>query len=126
LRLVTEAEERLGAALLVRAHDPRFDLGRRHCPLPWIAGRASERAVAAAVAAKVGERQEYLGRERDGPSERAITRGASSLADGGSERHLGFGKRERLVVPKRLPIGRAREGGLHDQPIAATEIGSIS
>ena len=48
---------------------------------PGFAGIAAKRAVAAVVAAQRGERDEDLGRERDGAPVPLVAQGARSLED---------------------------------------------
>ena len=80
LGLVAEAEQRLDAALRARARRATSRTSSwRHRPRARVARRAPERAVVAAVAAEVGERQEHLGRERDGAPIAAVAHVARAL-----------------------------------------------
>src|SRR6185369_3735879 len=57
---IAEAHEGLFAALLACARQPRTDLLALHGPRAGIAGILPKRTVAAAIAAKIGDRQEDL------------------------------------------------------------------
>src|SRR5690606_35537356 len=68
LGLVAEAHQRLDAVQVARALGPGADLLGLHRPGAVLALVAPERAVRAAVAAQVGDREERLAREGDRPS----------------------------------------------------------
>ena len=119
LRLVPQAEQRLGTPELARANELLLDLRGRHRPLAGVARGASEGAVVAVVAAQVREGEKDLGRVRDhAPEERVAHRGGGGTELGG-EPGLRVGHRERLVVRERRAQHRL-------QPIVEIDVGSIS
>ena len=109
LGLVAEAEQRLDAALRrARARATAATSSWRHRPRAGIAGRAAERAVVAAVAAQVGERQEHLRREGQPTGVDVVTQRGRRLRE---LHHLGrpsAGVRERARV---VDLGARLERG---------------
>ena len=94
LRLVAQAEERLGAAELSRASELLLDLGGRHRPLARVTRRAAEGAVVAVVSAEVGEREKDLRRVGHDPPEERVAHRARGRAD-----------RSRPALPRRRRPG---------------------
>ena len=72
LGLVAQAHQRLDASQCAAAPRPLRDLGRRHRPGARLARVLAKRAVGAAVAAEIGDRQKDLARISDDPALGAI------------------------------------------------------
>ena len=118
LGLVAEAHERFDAALGARRAAPRLDVGRRHRPRVGIVGILAERAVRAAVATEVGDREEDLRRVGDDVAPVGVTPCARDVEQGLGARRIRQ-QRDRLVAGGREPARRApqaRRTDPHGQP----------
>ena len=100
----------------------------RHRPLARVARRAAERAVVAVVSAEVGERKKDLRRVGHHPPEERVAHARAPRRGRPPRRSpVGVGERERLFVrERRAERRRARALAHRAQPIAETDVGSIS